>query len=146
MEPRQVGKKEEINISWTQKGSDYPLQPYHLSDGSIRFICLAAALLQPEPPSTIIIDEPEIGLHPAAITILAELIQQAAQRTQLIIATQSPALIDQFGIDDIVVVNRKDGASLFERLNEDDLFNWLESYSIGELWSKNVITGGPVYE
>lgn len=146
LEPRQSGAREELNLSWTQKGSDYPLQPYHLSDGSIRFICLATALLQPNPPSTIIIDEPELGLHPAAIVILAELIQQAALRTQVIVATQSPALIDQFAIDDIVVVNRKDGASTFERLNEQDYLQWLESYSVGELWMKNVIAGGPTYE
>lgn len=146
LEPRKRGDKEEVNISWTQKGSDYPLQPYHLSDGSIRFICLATALLQPEPPSMIIIDEPELGLHPAAIVILSELIQQAALRTQVIVATQSPALIDQFAIDDIIVVNRKEGASTFERLNEADFSAWLESYSVGELWTKNVITGGPVYE
>lgn len=146
LEPQKSGDKEEVNISWHQKGSDYPMQPYHLSDGSIRFICLATALLQPNPPSTIIIDEPELGLHPAAIVILGELIQQAAQRTQVIIATQSPALIDQFAIDNIVVVNRKDGASTFERLNEKDFSQWLESYSVGELWTKNVIAGGPSYE
>ncbi|MEV3811452.1 AAA family ATPase [Aeromonas allosaccharophila] len=146
LEPRQSGAREEINISWRQKGSDYPLQPYHLSDGSIRFICLATALLQPNPPSTIIIDEPELGLHPAAIAILAELIQQASLRTQVIVATQSPALIDQFAIDDIVVVNRKGGASTFERLNEADYAQWLEEYSVGELWTKNVIAGGPRYE
>ncbi len=146
LEPRQSGAREELNLSWKQKGSDYPMQPYHLSDGSIRFICLATALLQPEPPSTIIIDEPELGLHPAAIVILAELIQQAALRTQVIVATQSPALMDQFAIEDIVVVNRKDGASTFERLNEQDYSQWLESYSVGELWTKNVIAGGPTYE
>jgi len=146
LEPRHSGEKEEVNLSWRQQGSDFPMQPYQLSDGSIRFICLATALLQPAPPSTIIIDEPELGLHPAAIAILAELIQQAAQRTQVIVATQSPALIDQFAIDDIVVVNRKDGASTFERLNPDDFSQWLENYSVGELWTKNVIAGGPRYE
>jgi len=146
LEPRQSEMKEEVNISWTQKVSDYPMQPYHLSDGSIRFICLATTLLQPNPPSAIIIDEPELGLHPAAIVILAELVQQAAQRTQVIIATQSPALIDQFSINDIIVVNRKEGASSFERLNENDFSEWLQSYSVGELWTKNVISGGPVYE
>ncbi|HAS8531093.1 TPA: recombinase RecF [Vibrio vulnificus] len=146
LKPRDFGVKQKVNISWLQKGSDYPMQPYHLSDGSIRFICLATALLQPNPPSTIIIDEPELGLHPAAIDVLAELIQQASQRTQVIVATQSPALIDQFAIEDIVVVNRKDGASTFERLNAEDFSQWLESYSVGELWTKNVIAGGPRYE
>ncbi len=146
LEPRTSGAREEVNLSWLQKGSDYPMQPYHLSDGSIRFICLATALLQPNPPSTIIIDEPELGLHPAAIVILAELIQQAAQRTQVIVATQSPALLDQFAIEDIVVANRKGGASTFERLSEQDYAHWLDNYSVGELWTKNVIAGGPRYE
>lgn len=142
----EFGEKQKVNLSWLQKGSDYPMQPYHFSDGSIRFICLATALLQPKPPSTIIIDEPELGLHPSAISILAELIQNASKRTQLIVATQSPALIDHFDVEDIVVVNRKDGASTFERLQEKDFDVWLESYSVGELWSKNVLSGGPVYE
>lgn len=143
---RESGAREEVNLSWKQQGSDYPMQPYHLSDGSIRFICLATALLQPDPPSTIIIDEPELGLHPAAIIILAELIQIASRRTQVIVATQSPALIDQFAIEDIIVVNRKNNASTFTRLRESDFSEWLKNYSIGELWTKNVIAGGPVYE
>lgn len=140
------GPKEKVALSWHTQGSDYPMQPYHFSDGSIRFICLATALLQPNSPSSLIIDEPELGLHPAAISILAELIQNASKRTQIIVATQSPALIDNFSVKDVVVVNRKDGASTFERLNEEDYLTWLESYSVGELWSKNVISGGPVYE
>jgi len=144
--PRQSGDKQEVNLSWRQQGSDYPMQPYHFSDGSIRFICLATALLQPKPPATIIIDEPELGLHPAAIVILAELIQSASMKTQVIVATQSPAFIDQFAIEDIVVVSRKDGASQFSRLQEKDFTQWLEDYSVGELWSKNVISGGPNYE
>ena len=146
LEPRQHGVKEEVNISWAQRGSDYPMQPYHLSDGTLRFICLATALLQPNPPSTIIIDEPELGLHPAAIAILAELIQQAAQCTQVIVVTQSPTLIDQFAINDIIVVDRKDGDSSFERLSEAEFSEWLKRYSVGELWTKNVIAGGPTYE
>lgn len=138
---------ENLRLDWRQKGlKDYPMRPTHLSDGSIRFICLATALLQPNLPSTIIIDEPELGLHPSAISILAELIQNTAKRTQLIVATQSPALIDHFSVEDIIVVNRKDGVSTFERLQEKDFNVWLETYSVGELWSKNVISGGPVYE
>ena len=139
--------QEKIRLNWRQKGMhDYPMRPNQLSDGSIRFICLATALLQPEPPATIIIDEPELGLHPSAISILAELIRNAANRTQIIIATQSPALIDNFAVENVVVVNRKDGATTFERLKEKDFTSWLEDYSVGELWSKNVIPGGPVYE
>lgn len=138
---------ENLRLDWRQRGlKDFSMRPTHLSDGSIRFICLATALLQPDPPSTIIIDEPELGLHPSAISILAELIQNASKRTQLIVATQSPSLIDHFNLEDVIVVNQKNGASTFERLQEKDFNIWLETYSVGELWSKNVITGGPVYE
>ena len=140
------GEKELVNLTWLQKGSYYPMQPYHLSDGSIRFICLATALLQPNPPATIIIDEPELGLHPAAIAILAELVKAASERTQVVVATQSPELINYFSVEDIIVANRKDGASTFNRLKEEDYEDWLDEYSLGELWNKNVITGGPVNE
>lgn len=146
LESRQMGDAEKVNLSWRQKGSDYPWQPYHLSDGTIRFIALATALLQPQPPSTIIIDEPELGLHPHALAILAELIQDAATRTQLIIATQSATLLDHFGVEDIVVVKREDGGSTFRRLEQKDYDKWLEDYTVGELWTKNVIAGGPSYE
>ena len=140
------GEKKKVRLSWRQKKSDYPMQPYQLSDGSIRFICLATALLQPDPPATIIIDEPELGLHPFAINVLGELVQSASQNTQLIIATQSAPFIDNFSIENIIVVNRKNGASAFERLEEKNFHAWLENYSVGELWSKNVISGGAVHE
>lgn len=139
------GEAEKVKLSWQQKGSDFPMQPYHLSDGSIRFICLAVALLQPDPPSIIVIDEPELGLHPEAIRILGELILDAAGRTQILVATQSPLLLDQFAIEDIVVVNRKHGQSTFERLEYDDFREWLEDYSVGQLWTKNVIQGGTAH-
>lgn len=146
LKPQKYGQKTKVSLSWNTKGSDYPMQSYHLSDGSIRFICLATALLQPEPPSTLIIDEPELGLHPQAIDILAELIESTSKRTQIIIATQSPALLNNFAVDDIVVVKREEGASVFERLNPEDYKVWLEEYSVGELWTKNVISGGIVHE
>ncbi|HBH29392.1 MAG TPA: recombinase RecF [Desulfofustis sp.] len=146
LDPQQLGPKTKVSLTWETKGSDYPMQPYHLSDGSIRFICLATALLQPNQPSTIIIDEPELGLHPEAIRILGELIEDAAKRTQIIVATQSPLLLDQFSIEDIVVVNRKEGQSSFERLKHSDFNEWLEVYSVGELWTKNVIQGGTTNE
>jgi len=137
---------EKVRLLWRQKGSDYPLKPYHLSDGTLRFICLTTALLQPDPPSTMIIDEPELGLHPYAIEILAELIQSTSKKTQIIVSTQSPALVDCFSSDDIIVVNRKKGASVFQRLNKSELSEWLEDYSLGDLWRKNIILGGPVHE
>lgn len=146
LDVRKMGEAEKVALSWQQKGSDFPMQPYHLSDGSIRFICLATALLQPHPPSMIVIDEPELGLHPEAIAILSELIRDAAKRTQIIIATQSPLLLDQCGIEDIVVVKRRDGESSFERLERSDYDQWLEGYSVGELWTKNVIQGGATHE
>lgn len=144
--PESYGEKKKVNLAWRQKGSDFPMQPYHFSDGSIRFICLATALLQPEPPATIIIDEPELGLHPSAISILAELIQNAAKRTLLIVATQSPTLIDNFAVENVIVVNRKKDESTFLRLLEKDFNVWLENYSVGELWTKNVISGGATHE
>nr|WP_205632856.1 AAA family ATPase [Chlorobaculum limnaeum] len=141
-----MGEVEKVKLSWSQKGSDFPMQPYHLSDGSIRFICLATALLQPIPPSAIVIDEPELGLHPEAIRILGELIRDAAKRTQIMVATQSPLLLDQFSIEDIVVVNRRKGQSVFERLQRADFDEWLSDYSVGELWSRNIIAGGTSHE
>jgi predicted ATPase len=146
LEPFMQGDKEKVKLSWLQKASDYPMQPYHFSDGSIRFICLAVALLQPNPPTTIVIDEPELGLHPYAIELLAEMIEAASQRTQVIISTQSPALVDYFLPEQIIVVNRHQGASTFERLDANSLTSWLEDYSLGELWRKNVIVGGPSHE
>jgi len=139
-------KKDKVRLRWRQKGSDYPFNPSHLSDGTLRFICLTTALLQPDPPSAIIIDEPELGLHPYAIDILAELMQATSKRTQLIISTQSPALVDCFDPGDIVIVNRKNGASTFRRLDEKELSSWLEDYSLGDLWRKNIVTAGPAHE
>ncbi|MBK8813205.1 MAG: AAA family ATPase [Acidobacteria bacterium] len=146
LDVKTYGGPHKVRLSWKQRGSDFPMQPYHLSDGSIRFICLATALLQPNPPSAIVIDEPELGLHPEAIRVLAELIQDCAKRTQIIVATQSPHLLDQFAIEDIVVVTRREGQSTFERLQRRDFSEWLKGYSVGELWTKNVIQGGTTNE
>lgn len=140
------GADESIRLEWQQKGSDFPFQPNQLSDGTIRFICLATALLQPDPPATIVIDEPELGLHPYAISLLSDLIKSASERTQVIISTQSPALLDYFSPEEIVTVNRKSGRSTFERLDSKELAVWLEDYSVGELWQKNVVQGGPTRE
>jgi predicted ATPase len=146
LRPRQVGPAEKIRLEWRQKGSDFPFQPYQLSDGTLRFICLATALLQPNPPSTIVIDEPELGLHPYALSVFAGMVKSAAARTQIVLSTQSPALVDFFEPEEIIVVNRREGRSEFERLDSASLAPWLEEYSIGELWQKNVVRGGPVGE
>jgi predicted ATPase len=137
---------DETLLEWRQKGSDYPFHPSQISDGTLRFICLATALLQPNPPSIILLDEPELGLHPYALNLLAGLIEKAAARTQVIVSTQSAILIDSFEPEDIVVVERQRGESVFKRLNKNDLNIWLEDYSLGELWQKNVFGGRPSYE
>ena len=143
LEPQTKGPEEKVRLEWRQKGSDYPFHAYQLSDGMIRFICLATALLQPVPPATIVIDEPELGLHPFAIGLLANLIQSASERTQVIVSTQSPALLDLFKPEDVIVVNRQAGHSTFDRPNQDELREWLAEYSMAELWQKNVLRAGP---
>ena len=130
-----------IQLMWRQKDSDFPFLASQLSDGSLRFICLVTALKQPEPPATIIIDEPELGLHPYAVTLLGALMHQASERMQVIVATQSVQLLDEFSIDDLIVVELCDGVSVFKRLKESEFDLWLEDYSVGELWEKNVLGG-----
>jgi predicted ATPase len=144
LEPQSLPDGEEqIRLLWRQRTSDYALWPSQLSDGSIRFICLATALLQPKLPSTIVIDEPELGLHPYAITLLGSLIRSASKKTQVIISTQSVALVNEFAIEDLVIVESEEGATVFQRLEPNDFQNWLEEYSTGELWEKNVLGGRP---
>ena len=117
--------------------------PTDLSDGTIRFIALATLFLQPNPPAVIIIDEPELGLHPFAVSKLSGLIHSAAQRgVQIIAATQSAELISYFAPEDIITVNQVNGESKMERLNSEDLKSWLEDYSLGDLWKQNIIKGG----
>lgn len=136
-------QEEQVNLQWQQKNSDYVLWPSQLSDGSIRFICLVTALLQPEPPSTIIIDEPELGLHPYAITLLGALLRSASKRMQVIVSTQSVPLVNEFEIEDLIVVDREQGDTVFKRLNQRDFEAWLEDYTVGELWQKNIFGGRP---
>jgi predicted ATPase len=132
-----------LQLEWTQKDSDYPFHASQLSDGTLRFIAIATALLQPNPPATILVDEPELGLHPYALNLFAGLAKKAAKKTQVIVSTQSALLLDNFEAEDIIVVERKDGASTFERLSSQGLQEWLKDYSLGELWQKNVIGGRP---
>lgn len=133
-----------IQLEWTQKDSDYRFLASHLSDGTLRFICLATALLQANPPATMVFDEPELGLHPFALTLLGNLLQQAAhQNTQVIVSTQSAQLLNEFAPEDVIVVERTQGESVFRRLDSRQLSGWLGDYSIGQLWEKNVLGGGP---
>jgi predicted ATPase len=108
-------------------------------------MCLATLLLQPFElmNDTILIDEPELGLHPYALAVLADLIKRASEKKQLIIATQSVELINHFSANDIIVVDRVNDASTFKRLDEEHLKDWLEDYTLGDLWKQNIIGGRP---
>jgi len=134
---------EHIVLRWQQKGYEDIFNASQLSDGTLRFICLATLLLQPEvlQPSTIIIDEPELGLHPYAITIFAELVKKVAIKKQIILATQSVELLDHFEPNDVIVADRAENGSVFERKKEEQLAAWLDDYSLGELWNKNLLGG-----
>ncbi len=132
-----------IRLEWKEKGSDHVFGPGALSDGTLRFICLAALLLQPNLPSTILLDEPELGLHPYAIVLLSELLRGAATKTQVIASTQSTGLVNQFEPQDIIVVEREAGQSIFKRLDKNSMENWLEDYGLGDLWEKNLLGGRP---
>ncbi len=133
-----------IQLEWKENGyPDAYFNAYHLSDGTLRFICLATLLMQPNPPKTIIIDEPELGLHPVAINKLAALIRKLSKKSQIIISTQSINLIDNFAPEDIIVTDRKENNSLFKRLNSQKLSHWLEDYTLGDIWGKNIIGAQP---
>jgi predicted ATPase len=132
-------------LKWRERGSDQIFGASQAADGMLRAIALVTLLQQPEwyMPYLLILDEPELGLHPYAIEVLAALIQSAAQHCQVIVATQSVSLIDRFEPHDIVVVDRKGRESTFRRLNDSDLATWREEFTMSELWEKNVLGGRP---
>jgi predicted ATPase len=134
-----------VILQWRERNTDLVFGPHQASDGTLRVMALIALLLQPEKelPLLIILDEPELGLHPYAINVLAGLLQSVSLHAQVILATQSMTLLDYFQPDQIVVVDRPDRSSTFRRLEEDKLADWLEEYSIAELWEKNVLGGKP---
>lgn len=136
---------ESILLDWREKGVEQVFGPHQMSDGALRAIALITLLLQPEAalPAVIVIDEPELGLHPYAIGVLSSLVKKAAHHCQLILATQSPALLDEFDPEDVVVVDRESKESKFRRLRPDQLDSWLDEYSFSEAWEKNVFGGGP---
>lgn len=143
LEPDEINPQQ-IFLRWREKGFEQLFSAHNLSDGTLRMICLATLLLQPKPPATIIIDEPELGLHPFAITKLAGLLQSLPETTQVIISTQSVNLVNEFNADDIIVVQREDNhETVFLRQSEETLAVWLKDYSIGELWEKNILGGRP---
>jgi predicted ATPase len=132
-----------IQLEWREHGSDTYFNAHALSDGTLRFVCLATLLLQPRPPSLVLLDEPELGLHPFAIAQLAAMLQSAATKTQLLVGTQSVTLMNQLEPDDIVMVDRANGASSFRRIGAQEIASWAEDYVLGELWEKNVFGGRP---
>ena len=137
---------DKILLEWTEK--EHPetyFNANHLSDGSLRFIALVTLLMQPKLPKVIIIDEPELGLHPIAINKLSGLIKSAAAKDcQIIVSTQSVTLLNNFEAEDIITVDKEGNQSVFKRLERELLSNWITDYSIGELWTKSVIKGQPL--
>ena len=136
---------ERMELEWFHRdvGRDTPFGPRQLSDGTLRYICLATLLNQPEhlQPDPIIVDEPELGLHPYALALLAETLKQASSNRQIIVSTQSADLVSELAPEDVVTVERRDGESSFERLDGERLAEWLEEYTLGDLWRMNVVGG-----
>ena len=142
------GNKNYVRLNWTDSsGSDYLFGPDQISDGSLRFMALTTLLLQPPSllPSFIVIDEPELGLHPSAAAILAGMIRTASQSAQLLIATQSTRLVDEFSAEELLIVERdeENKCSVFRKLDVRQLSEWLERYNLSDLWEKNVLGGQP---
>jgi predicted ATPase len=141
---------ERIQLRWRDRNPDYEFGPHQLSDGSMRAIALITALMQPEEllPTVIAIDEPELGLHPGAVSLIGSLIKAVSAKRQVIVATQSPRLVSEFAPEDVVIAEREEsddgyGHSTFRRLNAPDLGDWLKEYDLGTLFEMNVTGGGP---
>ena len=134
-----------VMLRWKLSDSDETFGAHLTSDGSLRFFALVTLLNLPSEmlPDVILLDEPELGLHPAAIVLVANMIKSVATERQVIVATQSPLLVDAFGLDEIVVLELCDKRTEFRRLNVDDYKNWLDDFTTGELWQKNLIGGRP---
>ncbi len=134
-----------IELEWREAGQDTPFKAHQFSDGTLRFICLCTLLLQPDAlmPKTVLIDEPELGLHPFAIALLADLLTAASQKHQIIVSTQSVELVNHFAPEDLIVVNREGGASTLMRPDAQQLEAWMKEYALGELWKGNFLGGRP---
>jgi predicted ATPase len=134
-----------VLLQWRERDNDMIFSAPQAADGMLRLMALITLLAQPEAflPSVLVLDEPELGLHPYAISVVAGLLRSISQKIQVFVATQSTTFLDQFEPEDIVVVSRNEGASQFERLDSAKLESWLEEYSVSELWEKNVLGGRP---
>ena len=136
--------KDKISLRWKNASNiDKVFGAHQLSDGTLRFILLATLLLQPNPPKVIVLDEPELGLHPTALVVLADIIRSVSKKTQIILTTQSVEFANLFKPEDFIVVDYIDGASSFSRPDKEELEHWLEDYDMGDIWCKNIIGGRP---
>ena len=144
LEPQRLNPGK-IQLEWRHRRSDRYFDAASLSDGTLRFIALATLFLQPAEyrPSVIVVDEPELGLHPLAIALLASLVRSASVQTQVIFSTQSPLLLDHFEPAEVLVADLVEGSTQIQRLDGDRLADWLQEYSLGQLWEKNEIGGRP---
>jgi predicted ATPase len=134
-----------IPLRWAEKNTEYIFSADQASDGMLRFFALVSLLAQPSEklPPVMFIDEPELGLHPQAIVFLAGLIRKAATHSQIFVSTQSPELVSQFKPRHIVVVEKKKGISTYHVQEEAKLKTWLDEFTMGEIWSHNLIGGRP---
>ena len=141
LEPNRLNTNE-IELRWTDNGDpESNFSAFQFSDGTLRFIALATLLMQPTPPGVIVIDEPELGLHPFAIGKLAAMIQAVSNTSQVIVATQSPGLINHFSPEDILVMDKseEENQTIIKRLDPVALKVWLEDFTLGDLWERNII-------
>ncbi len=140
----QKGEASAVRLYWLDE-RDHRFDAHDLSDGTLRAIALITALCQPSAnrPSFVTIDEPELGLHPAAVSLFVSMVRSISPQCQVLIATQSPALLDEFEPEEIVVVERAGGETQFKRLVPNELSAWLEDYSLSELYDKNILGGRP---
>lgn len=135
----------QVLLRWKEKNSQKIFHAGLASDGMLRTIALITLLAQPEDdlPASLFLDEPELGLHPAAIELVAGLVKTASEYCQIFISTQSVSLVNQFDIEDLVVINRIGRYSTYTRPNQQEIASYLEEFSTGELWDKNIIGGRP---
>ncbi len=138
----QYGK---VALRWRSTHTDKTYGAHLTSDGSLRFFALATLLNLPAEklPSVVVLDEPELGLHPKAIALVGDMIQALARSRQVIVATQSPLLVDTFELDQVFVLEIRDGRTEFNSQETDYLREWLDEFSVGELWQKNLLGGRP---
>ncbi|MFN4256672.1 MAG: AAA family ATPase [Saprospiraceae bacterium] len=130
-----------VQVFFTE--GNFTIPATRLSDGSLRYLCLLAILLDPTPPPLICIEEPELGMHPDMLPKIADLLKDAAQRTQLIVTTHSDILVDAMTDqpESVLVCEKHDGQTSIKRLNSEELTPWLEQYRLGQLWSRGEIGG-----